>query len=631
MTAALRSLRRFLARAALLATVALAAGACPPPPDRDVADLPAPADARPSAASGAASTDTAQPATDAPRTGLGNAATGGTQTPAAGGGEATGKAEPTDATRPVVYERLRGGVFVPRCPSCGEVQPRGAEACQGCGQAISSWRKETLCTRCTGDAACDRCGDDRVCLACDGDGSCTYCGGTGKTPGRATPCLECGGGGRCTACRGDGHREGVAGDFLPTEGWLPGTCATCTDGSGICPECGSSGKDVAGGTCATCAGTGACPDCDGLGACVWCGADGACVVCDGTGREVRNGAPRGPEERVRRMRTSAGSVLLARVEAAPTSQGIRIVRNDGGKAVTTTLPRNQVGPLSWWLVQRDFGPGWDGRSVPDAVDLAKFRTDLADLAVESGWWPLALRSLGQAMAIDPIQGPALRLRVQDVETKRVEDWVKRAEAAGKSGDRERAAHLLEMVVFKGRGTGVAARADLQLLQLRKDREAALVKLTEAERVRTATDAKQAAERCVVRARMRLDRARKLLEKANGAAVSEPSVDRTMARAELAAWSARRLVQQTVHRAPDVAWSAAPATLVTESRLASLSVLEAWATRAVAGGRFGFGLRLARRALAIDGASETAKRLLAEAESGLARSGVTQGSPPPGKR
>jgi hypothetical protein len=348
---------------------------------------------------------------------------------------------------------------------------------------------------------------------------------------------------------------------------------------------------------------------------------------------VRNGAPRAQDERPRALRTAAGAVLVARVEAPPAPDGLRIVRTEAGRTMQTTLSKNEVAPLSWWLVQRDFAPGWDGRAVPEPADHSKFLGDLADAAAANAWWSLALRSLSSSMILDPARAPAARVRAQEVEEKRVEDWVRRAETAARAGERDRAAQLLQMVVFKGRGSAVATRAELQLLQARKDAEGATGKLDEAEKTRRAAEANALADRTVARARLRLDRARRLLEQAGRAANSDPAADRIFARAEWAAASARRLVQAEAFRVPppQTRWESPPASVVTESRLVSRSILEAWASRSVAGGRFDHGARTARRALAIDPAGDTAKRILSEAEAGLARTGVLLGSPPPGRR
>jgi tetratricopeptide (TPR) repeat protein len=600
-----------------LVAAALLAG-CAPPPDRDDAGSSRrPRDGGPPAAP--QSPPATPPAAGSPV--------------AAGMSAETTPPQTTDAQVPVVYEKLRGGVHVARCPSCGEVQSKSAAKCPGCGQKLSAWRHEAICTRCEGDGRCDRCGDDRVCLACDGDGACPACSGTGKAAGGAAKCPECGGGGRCAVCHGDGRREQSGGDFAASEGWLPGACPTCIDGSGLCPECGSAGKDVSGAPCPTCGGAGVCPDCGGSGECAGCAGDGACTVCSGGGREVVNGRPRGPDERVRTLRTAAGALVVGCVDTGPSLESLRLVRTEGGKTASTMLARAELAPLSWWLVQRDFAPGWDGRAAPEPADHSKFLSELADLAAENGWWPLALRSLSASMTLDPARAAATRVRFEEIEAKRVDDWMRRADAAAKAGDRDTASALLSMAQFRGRGTATAARAELQLLRLRKDREREAEKLGEAEKERLgaerAADARQAAER----ARTRLDRARRLLEKASRAAGDDATADRTFARAEWAATSARRIVQSAAFRDPPggTAWPAPPASIVTESRLVSTSILESWASRAVAGGRFDLAARTARRALALDPAAESLRRILTEAEAGLARSGVLLGSPPPSPR
>lgn len=610
-------------RHVVLLVAALALGGCPPPADVDDAAV------QPKKASkdgGGARPRDGEPASDS---------TPGAAVPGTGG--ATVAAAPTSRAEPVVYERLRGGVFVSRCPACGEVQAPGATACPGCRQALSPWRKEAICTRCVGEGRCDHCGDDRACLACDGDGACASCGGNGRLKpaggGKGPQCPECLGNGRCTACRGDARRSQVSGDFGAAEGWMPGACGTCIDGAGICPDCGSAGKDRAGGVCITCAGSGACPDCAGEGGCTWCSGDGACTVCAGGGREIVNGEPLRPDERTRRVSTPSGSIVVGRLDGAPTAQLLRLSRTENAKPVVTTLSRTQVDPLAWFLVQRDFPPGWDGRTVPDRTLSARFHGDLAEFASQSKLWPLALAQHRAAIAADPTMSQPFRTAIDEVETRRIEDWAQRADAAAKAGDTDRAAVLLEMIVFKARGTALATRAELQLLQVRKDREVDAAKLSETDKVRRATDAKANVERTILRTRRRLDRARSLVERAARAGPDETGADRIYARAEHAASSARRLAQSAAARDPAsvTSWSVPPESIVTEARRSVATILEAWATRAASGARFDLTVRLARRGLALDAANETLRRLLAEAEEGLARLGVHQGSPPPGRR
>ena len=616
---------RFFRTAALL-VAALALSACPPPPDID-SGLYAPS-------GGAAPAQPTGDASRAPGPADGAAAKPpGPRTTAGSASGAASAAKPTSGTEPEVVGRLRGGVLVPRCPACGEVQTQDATECPGCGQKISPWRAEALCSRCVGDGRCDHCGDDRICLACDGDGACPSCGGSGKTGDNAATCFDCGGTGRCPTCRGDGRRESVAGDFTPSDGWLPGACAWCIDGSGLCPECGSSGKDPAGGTCLTCGGLGACPECGGTGECSLCAHDGKCTVCDGGGVEVVNGPPRGPTERLRTLRTSAGSLVSGRLQGPPTLQGLTVLRTEGGKTLPSTLPKSQVNALSWWLATADFPPGWDGRTAAEPSALAEHARRLADLAADSGWWPLAMRCVTDAVRIDPSRAQLARTRLQEIDTLRVEDWARRAETALREQDRDLSQRLLEMVAFKGRGTPQATRADLLLLQIRKNRELATHALSDAEKVRRVTDALAATQRALGRAKLRLERARRVLEEAVRAAPGDVGTDRMFARAAWSATWARRTVQATAWREAGAGadWDTDPSTIVTESRLREASVLAAWAARAVASGRFDLGARLARRGIALEPSNEPLAKILGEAESGRARTGVLLASPPPGKR
>jgi hypothetical protein len=155
-------------------------------------------------------------------------------------------------------------------------------------------------------------------------------------------------------------------------------------------------------------------------------------------------------------------------------------------------------------------------------------------------------------------------------------------------------------------------------------------LDDAARRRIEDEAKVRAQRAADGARLRLDRARKLLGEAQKTAAADPGVERLFARADQAANAAQRLVMREAWREPASAtpWPARPETWAKEGRLLRAEIATCRAVREVAGGRYDFGARLARRAGALDATNTEAPKLLEQAELGLSRLGVLRGSPAP---
>jgi len=585
--------------------LALAAGGCPPPPETLVeaqqpvatkptskpAQAPSPTSSERAPANSETPVDAARPAAGDPQTAVVSA------TP-----------------KPTVYERLAGGTYVGRCASCGAVQPAGSVQCASCGQVLHPWRQEQTCAVCVGSGTCARCGDDRVCLDCDGRGACPFCDGTGKLAGEK--CFECGGGGRCAACGGDGVRESVNHDFGPYETVLPGICATCVGGSGVCPECGTLTKDTAGGTCLTCGGLGICPDCGGTGLCPHDAGDGWCVVCRGAGREVLDGDPAKLTDRAWNLRTDAGSPFAGRVISRPDPN----VHVQIGNAPPVGYIRSRLQPLSYYRAVKTWSPENDGKA----------QLELGTIALSCGFWAVAQQDFRRAMAADPTLSSEASGQLRDLGDRRSSQWLEMADKAKKAGDRDGATLLLSLVRFKSPGTPLATRADVMRIQLQRERDDEEKALDDAARARRAEDAKGRAERAAAGARMRIDRARKLVDAARKSSPDAPDAERTLARADEAAYAAQRIVQREAYRDPAsvVAWPTKPDLLLREARLLRSEIAAIHATREIGGGRFDFGRRLAQRAAYLDSANAQAVKLLAEAELGLARRGVLRGSPPP---
>jgi hypothetical protein len=595
---------RALRRVALV-VAALASGGCPPPPDVPTNHATAPA---------AAGSDASRNVAAAPTQPVGGEAPRAPVQPAAPTSSEPQSAVVSATPKQTVYEHLAGGTFVGRCPSCGAVQPAASQQCVSCGQLLRPWRQEQMCPVCVGSGVCDRCGDDRACLDCDGQGLCPYCDGTGKTADGKCP--ECGGGGKCAACGGDGVRESVNHDFGPYETALPGICPTCLGGSGLCPDCGTLTKDSAGGTCLTCGGLGICPDCVGTGLCPHDAGDGWCVVCGGAGREVVDGDPPKITDRVWKLRTESGSSFAARVLGRPDPN----VHVQIGNAAATAYLRSKLDPLSYYRAVKVWSPETDGKA----------QLELGTIALSSGFWAVAQQDFRRAMAADPTIASEAGAQLREISDRRSQQWLEMADKAKKAGDRDGAALLLALVRFKSPGTPLATRADVMRIQIQRERDDEEKALDDAARRRAAADAKDRVARVATSARARIDRARRLVDEARQAPANDPGTERTLARADQAAYSAMRVVQKAAFRDPAsvVAWPTKPESLAREARTLRAEIAAIHAAREIGGGRFDFGRRLARRVSQIDSTNAQAGKLLEQAELGLVRRGVLRGSPAP---
>ncbi len=520
--------------------------------------------------------------------------------------------------RPSVYEHLPGGVFVARCPACGTVQEPRSTKCPTCSQSLSPWRQEQICAVCAGTGECERCGDDRVCTDCDGQGACPYCAGGGRLV-TGEKCFECGGNGKCAPCQGDGHRESANNDFGPRETTLPGVCPVCYDGSGLCPDCGTLTKDASGGPCLTCGALGVCYDCGGSGLCAHDAADGLCIACRGGGREVLDSDPSRPSGRVWTLRTAAKAPLKGRVLARP-DPNVHVQTTSGATVTRSALTRAQLSPLTYYLALRDWTPDTDGKG----------RMELGTVALSSHFWSVARQDFRRAMSADPSLASEAAAQLREVEERRTVAWVEAAENAKKAGDRDRATLLLNMVHFAARGTPHATRGDVLLLRIQQELDEEAKGLDDTARARIAEETAARVARIAAGARMRLDRARRLLKEAQQRPASDPSVESMLSRADEAAAAAQRIVLREAYRSPAPAtpWPVKPEGLAREGRLVRAEIAVFHAGREIAAGRFDFGARLARRASALDATNSMSTKLLEQAELGLARSGVLRGSPAP---
>ncbi len=516
--------------------------------------------------------------------------------------------------KPTTYEHLAGGIYIGRCPSCGAVQPEASTQCPSCGQPLRPWKQEQTCAVCGGTGVCARCGDDRVCLDCDGQGACPFCDGTGKLG--ADKCFECGGSGKCSACGGDGIRESVNHDFGPYETVLPGICPTCVGGSGLCPDCGTLTKDAAGGTCLTCNGLGICLDCGGTGLCPHDAGDGWCVVCRGAGREVFDGEPAKPSDRPWTLRTESGTPFTCRILGLPDPN----VHVQIGNAAPAAYIRSKLKPLSYYRAVKVWSPSNDGRA----------QMNLGTVALASNFWAVANQDFRRAMAADVMLSSEASAQLREIEDHRSQQWLDMAEGAKKAGDRDGAALLLTLVRFKAPGTPLATRADVIRIQMQRERDEEEKGLDDSTKRRRADDAAARAYRASRGARMRLDRARKLVDAARKAPADDPGVDATFARADEAAYMAQRVVQKEAYRDPPsvVAWPGKPEALLREARLLRAEIAVIQASREVGGGRFDFGRRLATRAASLDASNTQAGKIVEAADLGIARRGVMRGSQPP---
>jgi hypothetical protein len=595
---------RTFGRVALL-VAALASGGCPPPAVKPVGRASTPA---------AVGVDPSPKEAPPPSRPTERGTPGAPAQPASA---ATGEPQAAVASatpKPTAYEHLAGGTYVGRCPSCGAVQPAASVQCVSCGQLLRPWRQEQTCSVCVGSGVCARCGDDRACLDCDGQGACPYCDGTGKLAD--DKCAECGGNGRCAACGGDGVRESANHDFGPYETVLPGICSTCLGGSGLCPDCGTLTKDSAGGTCLTCGGLGICPDCGGTGLCPHDAGDGWCVVCAGAGREVVDGEPAKAADRVWSLRTESGSAFAGRILGRP-DPNVHV--QIGGSAAVAYM-RSKLNPLSYYRAVKIWTPDADGKA----------QLELGTIALSCGFWAVAQQDFRRAMAADPTISSEATAQLREIGDRRSQQWLEMADAAKKQGDRDGATLLLSLVRFKAPGTPLATRADVVRIQIQRERDEEEKGLDDAARQRAAEDAKGRVARVAASARLRIDRARKLVDAARKAPPNDPGTERTLARADQAAFSAQRVVQKAAFRDPAsaAAWPAKPEALLREARLLRAEIVAIHAAREIGAGRFEFGRRLARRASQIDAANAQAGKLLEQADLGIARRGVLRASPSP---
>lgn len=593
-------------RTALLVALALALTACPPPPDPD-------AQANRGAAPGKVrprDTGSANPVrNDAP------ASPRATDAPSAAEAEVLPRGpEGKDTPRRVEYLRPGGGVYVPHCPECGQVQPDAARVCEGCGQALTPWQMESDCGPCAATGRCQRCGDDRACRSCDGGGVCPFCRGTGKVG--AEECAECHGGGKCADCGGDGFRERAARDFRPDETVLPGVCPTCIDGSGLCPECGSKGTDPAGKPCLSCAGTGVCHDCGGTGDCPHDGADGVCVVCRGSGREVRNGSPPPLAGKIWNVRLASGAVMTGVVTGKPEISLTVVVGRDPAKA----LMKSQVDPLSYFVV----GRAW-AENAQDHLQLSQF-------AETQALWPLVTRELETVRRLDPAKHDMVQALLGRAAERRSVDWFERADRLFKDGDRERALVLLAMLRLEAGDSGTGRQAKVLELRIEQQIRTEEESLDDAARTRRTETAAAEDAAAAARGARYVERAQRLLERVARETLDDATIEALFDRADAAALRAQRVVLVQAHRDPPSLgrWTAAPERLVAAARTLRAGIVAAHAQRAVAAGRFDQGARLAQRALHLDSNQATAQLTLKEAERGRARLAVQQGSPPPRK-
>jgi hypothetical protein len=408
-------------------------------------------------------------------------------------------------------------------------------------------------------------------------------------------------------------------DFGPYETRLPGVCPTCIDGSGLCPECGALTKDRAGGTCRTCGGLGVCFDCGGTGLCAHDAGDGLCVVCGGGGREIVDGDPASLSNRVWTLRTEAGTPFTGRVLSRP-DPNVHVQERQGATVTPTGYSRGKLSPLTYYLALRDWTPATDGKAL----------MDLGGVAMSSGFWTVAQQDFERAKVADPTLAAEAAAQLREIGVKRTSEWLNAAEKAKKDGNRDGATLYLNMVRFEAPGTPQETRAKVIQLQIQRDADDESKGIDDVARAKAAGEGKARAERAAAGARLRLDRARKLLGEAQHAPAGDPRVERLLARADEAAYTAQRTVQREAWRdpAPGTPWTVEPDSLLREGRLVRAEIAAFHAAREIAGGRFEFGRRLARRAAWLDPTSAKASQLADEAELGLSRLGVLRGSPSP---
>ncbi len=545
------------------------------------------------------------------------------------GGATNGSSDESDAPASSVtpvhveYEHLNGGIAVPHCPRCGVVFAAGTTTCSGCGLVVAPWNQETLCPQCVGAGVCARCGNDRACLACNGDGVCPYCEGEGQRNGEE--CIECRGRGRCRTCAGDGWRSVRDGDFLLTETALPGICPTCIDASGLCPDCGGTGVDAADQICPTCAGERTCVDCGGTGRCAHDRGDGLCALCGGSGREIVNGEPLAPTDRIWNIHRASGEVIVGRVIGYEKSL-ILVKRTDDKRGAELGLVPEKLEPVTYYSALRDH------TSMGDPAG----RVMLAKLAAGLDLLPLALVEWRRAAA-DPAYAKKLVGQERDARFQLVEKWLATAKKALSTADREAALRFAQLAATSARDESTAASARALVRSVRAEIANESAELPDADRRRLESMQRAAVARSVEEARDHLERAGQRLRAAVDGGLSDAAVRKAFEEADRAAWAAERLVGAEAQRATPttVTWPAAPDDVIDAARRLRLQIAVARAATEVAAGRFAYAARLARRAVALatvsgDGDVAHANSILQQAQLGMARRGVLRASPAPEK-
>jgi len=540
-----------------------------------------------------------------------------------GASDENGSETPDATSVHVEYEHLNGGIAVPHCPRCGVVFAAGTTACSGCGLVVAPWNQETLCPQCVGAGICARCGNDRACLACNGDGVCPYCEGDGERNG--AECIECHGKGRCHTCAGDGWRAAREGDFLLTETALPGICPTCIDGSGSCPDCGGTGVDGADEKCRTCDGKRTCVDCGGTGRCAHDRGDGLCALCGGSGREIVNGEPLAPADRIWNIRRASGEVIVGRVISYEKSL-ILVKRTDDKRGAELGLVPEKLEPVTYYSALRDH------TSLGDPAG----RVTLAKLAANLDLLPLSLVELRRASA-DPAYGRNLVGQVRDARSQLVEKWLATAKRALSTADREASLRFAQLAATSSRDESIAASARALVRSVRAAIANESAELPDEDRRRLESMQRTAVARSVEEARDYIERASQRLRAAVDGGLSDAAVHKAFEEADRAAWAAERLVGAEAQRATPttVTWPAAPSVVIDAARRVRMQIAVARAATEVAAGRFAYAARLARRAVALatvggDDDVAHANSILQQAQLGMARQGVLRASPAPEK-
>ncbi len=329
-----------------------------------------------------------------------------------------------------------------------------------------------------------------------------------------------------------------------------------------------------------------------------------------------DGARPRPSSRIVTLRTAAGSAVQGRIQERR-GDVLSLTRADG--TAPFELRKEQLSGASWYFAVKALGPVTvSAVATPD--EMSTHFVELGHIASAAGLWFPALEEYRRAGDADLRRKQESLERMRDADNGRAAAWSSLADAAGRKSRFGEQRALLEMIAFRARGTAAAERANVQILALRSKPTA------------SPDDARDVAA-AVLRAKVRIERAKILTARADTVDPSDPSRDRWYERAAVAAAGARRIVGIAAQRVPHARtpWRTEPQNLLAEARAAEAEALTARAAFAVSGGRFQLGERAARGALARDPANAKAQRILDEATSGLLRSGVLTGSPPPNRR